>query len=137
MKRWTRIGWLAYRVAALAFIGFSVFPLLYALATSFKQGPELLMPTLWSANPTTANYVQVFADQPFALNLLNSALVASSDASRTVPVAIALISTAGGFELTWGRIMAASVIVTLPLVALVVACQRLIVSGLSAGAVKG
>jgi trehalose/maltose transport system permease protein len=33
--------------------------------------------------------------------------------------------------------MAASVIVTVPLVALVVGCQRLIVSGLSAGAVKG
>ena len=42
-----------------------------------------------------------------------------------------------GFELPWGKIMAASVIVTLPLIALVVYFQRLIVSGLSAGAVKG
>ncbi|MCB1966108.1 MAG: carbohydrate ABC transporter permease, partial [Candidatus Accumulibacter sp.] len=60
-----------------------------------------------------------------------------STEARTVPVAIALISTAGGFELPWGRIMAASVIVTLPLVALVVVFQRRIVAGLSAGAVKG
>ena len=36
-----------------------------------------------------------------------------------------------------GKIMAASVIVTLPLIALVVAFQKKIVSGLTAGAVKG
>ncbi len=56
---------------------------------------------------------------------------------RTVPVAIALISGASAHELPWGRIMAASVIVTLPLVALVLAFQRRIVAGLTAGAVKG
>jgi trehalose/maltose transport system permease protein len=39
--------------------------------------------------------------------------------------------------LPWGRIMAASVIVTVPLVALVVVFQRRIVAGLAAGAVKG
>jgi trehalose/maltose transport system permease protein len=54
-----------------------------------------------------------------------------------VPVAIALISGASGYELPWGTIMAASVIVTLPLVLLVAVFQRLIVSGLTAGAVKG
>jgi len=56
---------------------------------------------------------------------------------RTVPVAIALIAGSSGFELPWGRIMAASVIVTVPLVLLVLAFQRRIVSGLTAGAVKG
>jgi trehalose/maltose transport system permease protein len=38
---------------------------------------------------------------------------------RTVPVAIALISGASSFELPWGNIMAASVIVTVPLIVLV------------------
>lgn len=56
---------------------------------------------------------------------------------RTVPVAIALISGATAYELPWGRIMAASVIVALPLVAIVLALQRRIVSGLAAGALKG
>ncbi len=56
---------------------------------------------------------------------------------RTVPVGIALMSGASAHELPWGNIMAASVIVTLPLVFLVLAFQRRIVSGLTAGAVKG
>ena len=56
---------------------------------------------------------------------------------RTVPVAIALITGATAYELPWGRIMSASVIVTIPLVLLVLVLQRRLVSGLTAGAVKG
>jgi trehalose/maltose transport system permease protein len=59
-----------------------------------------------------------------------------SSETRTVPVAIALISGASGYELPWGNIMAASVTVTLPLVLLVLIFQRRIVAGLTAGAVK-
>jgi trehalose/maltose transport system permease protein len=60
-----------------------------------------------------------------------------SSSARTVPVAIALISGASQQELPWGNIMAASVIVTLPLIALVLAFQHRIVAGLTTGAVKG
>jgi trehalose/maltose transport system permease protein len=60
-----------------------------------------------------------------------------STEKRTVPVAIALITGASAYELPWGRIMAASVIVTVPLIVLVLVLQRRIVSGLTAGAVKG
>lgn len=56
---------------------------------------------------------------------------------RTVPVAIALISGASAYELPWGQVMAASVTVTLPLIVLVLLLQRRIVSGLTAGAIKG
>ena len=56
--------------------------------------------------------------------------------TRTVPVAIALISGATGYELPWGNVMAASVTVTLPLVVLVLVFQRRIVAGLTAGAIK-
>jgi trehalose/maltose transport system permease protein len=56
---------------------------------------------------------------------------------RTVPVAIALISGASQHELPWGQIMAASVVVTVPLVLLVLVFQRRIIAGLAAGAVKG
>ncbi|MEA3413346.1 MAG: carbohydrate ABC transporter permease [Pseudomonadota bacterium] len=60
-----------------------------------------------------------------------------TDGQRTVPVAIALMSGASEFELPWGQIMAASVVVTLPVVALVLFFQGRIVAGLTAGAVKG
>jgi trehalose/maltose transport system permease protein len=60
-----------------------------------------------------------------------------SSEMRTVPVAIALISGASTHELPWGNIMAASVVVTVPLIVLVLIFQRRIVSGLTAGAVKG
>jgi trehalose/maltose transport system permease protein len=60
-----------------------------------------------------------------------------SSETRTVPVAIALISGATGYELPWGNIMAASVVVTVPLVILVFLFQRRIVAGLTAGAIKG
>jgi trehalose/maltose transport system permease protein len=60
-----------------------------------------------------------------------------SNERRTIPVAIALISGASQHELPWGNIMAASVVVTLPLVVLVLVFQRRIISGLTAGAVKG
>ena len=60
-----------------------------------------------------------------------------SGEQRTVPVAIAFISGGSQHELPWGNIMAASVIVTVPLIVLVLVLQRRIVSGLTAGAVKG
>ena len=55
---------------------------------------------------------------------------------RTVPVAIALMSGASAYELPWGQIMAASVIVSVPIVVLALVFQRRIVSGLTAGAVR-
>lgn len=60
-----------------------------------------------------------------------------SDESRTVPVAIALLSGASAYELPWGAIMAAAVVVTVPIVSLALVFQRHIVSGLLAGATKG
>lgn len=57
--------------------------------------------------------------------------------ARTVPVAIATFTGATEYELPWGRIMAASIIVTVPLIVLVLFFQRRIIAGLTAGAVKG
>jgi trehalose/maltose transport system permease protein len=57
--------------------------------------------------------------------------------TRTVPVAIALMSGASAHELPWGMIMAASVVVSLPVVMLVLVLQRRIVAGLTAGAIRG
>jgi trehalose/maltose transport system permease protein len=45
--------------------------------------------------------------------------------------------TAGGFEIAWGQIMAATIIITLPLIILTLIFQRRILAGLTAGAVQG
>jgi trehalose/maltose transport system permease protein len=60
-----------------------------------------------------------------------------TDENRTVPVAIGLIAGTSRYEYPFGQIMAASVTVTLPLIAVVLFFQRRIVAGLTAGAVKG
>ena len=59
------------------------------------------------------------------------------ESARTVPVAIATFSGASEFEIPWGDIMAAAVVVTIPLVIMVLFFQRRLVEGLTAGAVKG
>lgn len=58
---------------------------------------------------------------------------------RTVTYAIMAFSatTSSAYEIPWGQMMAASVLVTAPLLALALAFQRRILSGLTAGAVKG
>jgi trehalose/maltose transport system permease protein len=273
VNRWTLLYW----PLVVLIVVVSVFPLLYAVSTSLKQGAALFSPTLWVDAPTLANYVGLFKQQSFGRNLLNSAMVATgvvvlslalsllaawslgrvsfrgrgvlmltilaasmfpqvavlsgmyelvrtlglydtpgallladmvitlpftvwvlvtfmsqlpkeveeaammdglglltlifrifmpllwpamvatgllafiaawneflfaltftiSPEHRTVPVAIALVSGNNSYEVPWGSLMAASVIVTAPLLALVIYFQRHIVAGLTAGSVKG
>ncbi|MFQ5601440.1 MAG: carbohydrate ABC transporter permease [Candidatus Krumholzibacteriia bacterium] len=61
----------------------------------------------------------------------------TGEATRTVPVAIALFRGASQHEIPWTEILAASVVVTLPLLVLVLTFQRRLVEGLTAGALKG
>lgn len=58
-------------------------------------------------------------------------------ASQPVTVAIAKFTGASRFEQPFGTIMAAGVLVTIPLVIVVLIFQRRIVAGLTAGGVKG
>lgn len=94
---------------------------------------KVFLPLMWPALATTGLLAFIAAWNEFLFALTFTL----SNERRTVPVAIALISGASQFELPWGRVMAASVIVTVPLVVLVLVFQRRIVSGLTAGAVKG
>lgn len=59
----------------------------------------------------------------------------TTEASRTIPVGIALFP--GLHEIPYGDLAAASIVVTLPVILLVLFFQRRIVEGLTAGAVKG
>ncbi|MBD3235383.1 MAG: ABC transporter permease subunit [Candidatus Eisenbacteria bacterium] len=73
----------------------------------------------------------------FCFNEFMFALMLTRDAAaRTVPVGIALFEGLHG-ETPWGTIMAASAVTTVPVVAVTVAFQRHIISGLTRGAVKG
>jgi trehalose/maltose transport system permease protein len=94
---------------------------------------RVFMPLLWPALVTTGLLAFIAAWNEFLFALTFTL----TNTQRTVPVAIALITGASQHELPWGNIMAASVIVTVPVVALVLIFQRRIVSGLTAGAVKG
>lgn len=93
----------------------------------------VFLPLMWPATVTTGllAFIGAWNEFLFALTFTSSAN------TRTVPVAIALFSGSTEFETPWGIIMAASVIVTVPLVALVLVFQRKIVAGLTAGGVKG
>ena len=94
---------------------------------------KVFMPLMWPALVTTGllAFISAWNEFLFALTFTLSNEV------RTVPVAIALMSGGSEHELPWGNIMAASVVVTTPIVALVLVFQRKIVAGLTAGAVKG
>ena len=94
---------------------------------------KVFLPLMWPALVTTGLLAFIAAWNEFLFALT---FTLTND-QRTVPVAIALISGASQYELPWGNIMAASVIVTLPVLVLVLIFQRRIVSGLTAGAVKG
>ncbi len=94
---------------------------------------KVFMPLMGPALATTGLLAFIAAWNEFLFALTFTL----SGEERTVPVAIALISGASSYELPWGNIMAASVIVTVPLIILVLIFQRRIVSGLTAGAVKG
>jgi trehalose/maltose transport system permease protein len=102
-------------------------------ATPFVVLTRVFLPLMGPAMATTGLLAFIAAWNEFLFALTFTL----TDEMRTVPVAIALISGSSSFELPWGRIMAASVIVTVPLILLVLVFQRRIVAGLMAGAVKG
>lgn len=102
-------------------------------ATPWVVITKVFLPLLWPALVTTGLLAFIGAWNEFLFALTFT----SSESMRTVPVAIALLSGASQQEIPWGPIMAASVIVTVPLIVLVLIFQRKIVAGLTAGGVKG
>jgi trehalose/maltose transport system permease protein len=102
-------------------------------ATPLQTFRMILLPLAAPALVTTGLLAFITAWNEFVFALTFTI----DDTARTVPVAIAYFSGATQYELPWGEIMAASVIVTLPLIILVLIFQKRIVEGLTAGAVKG
>ncbi|MBS4208240.1 carbohydrate ABC transporter permease [Bacillus sp. FJAT-50079] len=63
------------------------------------------------------------------------ALVLSGDKTKTLPIAI--FNFMSYSEINWGGLMAAAVIITFPILIISLLVQRYIISGVTAGAVKG
>jgi multiple sugar transport system permease protein len=150
---WRRVGlfdtWLGL---ILPYLSFSLPLSIYILSAFFREIPwdlekaaqmdgatpmqafrrvilPLAMPGVFTAGILT--FIAAWNDFLFA-NVLTS-----TDASRTAPVALAFFRGASQFTDPSGAIAAGAVVVTVPILIMVLIFQRRIVSGLTAGAVKG
>lgn len=94
---------------------------------------QIVLPMTLPALVTTGilTFIAAWNEFIFALTFM------TRESLKTIPVATAQLSGASVFEIPYGPIAAATILGTLPLVALVLAFQRKIVQGLTAGAVKG
>lgn len=102
-------------------------------ATPFQAFFYVIAPLAAPGVFTAAILVFIFAWNDF---LFATSLTSTNDA-RTVPAAIAFFTGSSQFEQPTGSIAAASVVVTVPIIVIVLLFQRRIVAGLTAGAVKG
>ena len=104
-------------------------------ATPLQVFWKVLLPLIAPGLVTTGllAFIAAWNEYLFALSFIQS------PNKYTVPLAITSFVTPTGsaFAVPWGQIMAATVIVTLPLILLVLILQKRILAGLTAGAVKG
>ncbi len=102
-------------------------------ATPFQAFRRVIAPLAAPGIFTSAILVFIFAWNDF----LFATALTSTDRARTVPAAIAFFTGSSQFDFPTGQIAAASVIVTIPIIVMVLIFQRRIVAGLTSGAVKG
>ncbi|WP_370324062.1 carbohydrate ABC transporter permease [Euzebya sp.] len=102
-------------------------------ATPFQAFRRVIAPLAAPGVFTSAILVFIFAWNDF----LFATSLTSTNSARTVPAAIAFFTGSSQFEQPTGSVAAASVVVTVPIIIMVLLFQRRIVSGLTSGAVKG
>ncbi len=104
-------------------------------ATPLQVFWKVLLPLIAPGLVTTGllAFISAWNEYLYALSFIQS------PNHYTVPLAITsfVSNTGSAFAVPWGQIMAATVIITLPLILLVLLLQRRIIAGLTAGAVKG
>jgi trehalose/maltose transport system permease protein len=103
-------------------------------ATAFQTFRTVLLPLTMPALVTTGllAFIAAWNEYLFALTFTSV-----EPQARTVPVVIALFTGQIARQEPFGEIMAAGILVSIPLVILVLIFQQRIVAGLTAGAVKG
>jgi multiple sugar transport system permease protein len=102
-------------------------------ATHFQAFRKVVVPLAAPGLATTAILTFISAWNEFLLAFT----LTSSPSARTVPVAIQQFSGSSQFEVPLGTQSAASIVISIPLIVLVLLFQKRIVAGLTAGAVKG
>ena len=102
-------------------------------ATHFQAFRKVVMPLAAPGLVTAGLLSFIWAWNEFLLAIT----LTSSPEARPVPPALAFFTGSQQFEVPLGTITAATVVVTVPLVFLVLIFQKRIVAGLTAGAVKG
>jgi multiple sugar transport system permease protein len=102
-------------------------------ATHFEAFRKVVVPLAAPGLATTAILTFIAAWNEFLL----ATTLTSSQTARTVPVAISQFTGSSQFEVPLGTQSAASVVISIPLIILVLLFQKRIVAGLTAGAVKG
>jgi multiple sugar transport system permease protein len=102
-------------------------------ATPFQAFRKVIAPLAAPGMFTSAILVFIFAWNDF----LFATALTSTNRARTVPAAITFFTGSSQFDFPTGQIAAASVVVTIPIIVMVLVFQRRIVAGLTSGAVKG
>jgi multiple sugar transport system permease protein len=145
------MGWLnSYQGLILPYVALTLPLAIWIMAIFFREIPEeleaaalvdgcsrigalirVIVPLSAPGLFTAAILTFIYAWNEFFLALL----IVTDPAKQTMPVGIALFQ--GEHTVPWGEIAAASFITTAPLVVMVLLFQRRIVTGLSAGAIKG
>jgi multiple sugar transport system permease protein len=102
-------------------------------ATRFQAFRKVVIPLAAPGLATAGilTFISAWNEFLFAVTLT------STPKARTVPAAIAFFTGSTEFEEPLGTIAAASVVISIPLIFLVLFFQKRIVAGLTAGAVKG
>src|SRR3954470_18672214 len=102
-------------------------------ATNFQAFRKVVVPLAAPGLATAGILTFIGAWNEFLL----AVTLTSSSKARTVAAAIAFFTGATEHEVPYGSISAASVVISVPLIILVLLFQKRIVAGLTAGAVKG
>lgn len=91
---------------------------------------RILLPISWPGIITSSILAFIFSWNNFMFSL-----ILAGENTKTLPIAI--FNFLSYSEINWGGLMAASVIITLPVLVIALIAQRYIIAGLTGGAVKG
>jgi multiple sugar transport system permease protein len=91
---------------------------------------RIMLPISWPGIITSSILAFIFSWNNFMFSL-----ILAGDNTKTLPIAI--FNFLSYSDINWGGLMAASVIITAPVLVIALAAQRYIIAGLTGGAVKG
>ena len=139
----SRLHFKGRTVLLMVILGVSMFPTIATLSplylilknmngcSYFQTFTKIMLPLIKPATFSVGLLVFINCWNEY----LYSLTFMSKDNMRTVPVGIALFPS--NYQLPWGDMAAASIVCTLPLIALVLIFQKNIVAGLTTGGMKG